>query len=362
MEKLQYPADREFEKIIDDYLSREAIIEHHKRRAGLLMCNHSTSTIADASRRIFYGYDSFKFFQREALESDTTTKSSAFRWHSESSQREVLSDLREQKRKATAHGEKKVHVRDVSEDGDDLEVNLEFTVEKRGKLQGLARRRKSTKFTVKNFDSDGTSTVLHEYDKVNQQTAITEFLDGWNEQREAAGKEPVSTDPVSLTELGIRNRVAYVRDLMTMETENWTRKNVEGVQVQRDETVGEDEEDEDLDAELDGIRNAALSGNNLDNNEFVQKCEKNGFYLSQVEVRYEHKDVARRVVVEIDFKTSRRVTFEVSITETKLQSESGWIKSDFSATRRRDIREEFREQVLNRYDEYLSGETTLALE
>lgn len=363
MEKLQYPADREFEKIIDDYLSMESIQDHHQTRAGFIPCTNSMDTLADASRKVLYGYESFKFFQKEALESDTTTKSSAFRWSSDADSEEVVSDLREKRRRATVYGDKDVHVRDVTVDEDDVKVELEFTIEKRGKLQGLSRYRKSTSFTVRDFKSDGSSTVYHEYDKINKQTAIREFIEGWNDDRDDQEKEEITTTPIALTELGLSTKVKFVRDLMSMETENWTRRNVEGIQVKRDETVaGEDDDEEDLDAELEGIRNAALSGKRLDTNEFVQKCEDNGFYLTKIEVRYEHQDVARRAVIEIDFKEERRETFEVSINKTLKQKESGWVNENFSMSDMKNIREEFRSSVIEKFDEYLSEEDDLELE
>ncbi|WP_434521861.1 hypothetical protein [Halorubrum sp. AS12] len=361
MEKLQYPADREFEKIIDDYLSMDAILDHHKTQRGLLTCSRSRETIREFSRRVLFGYDSFKYLQKEALDSDTTTKSSAFRWSSEADAKELLADLKEKKRTQTAYGEKEVHVRDLSENGDDLELQLEFTIEKRGKLQGLARHRKSTSITIQDFNSDKKSIAIHEYDKVNKETAIREFIDGWNQDRMEDDKEGVTREPIALTQLSHRKKVELLRDLMKVETDNWTRKNVEGVQVLRDETVGGEDETEELDTELEGIRNAVLSGQRLDTNDFVQKCEENGYYLSKLEIRYEHKSVARRAVIEIDFKEERRETFEVSVNKTLINSDSGWVTDDFSMTDRREIREEFRQVVLEKFDEHQQDDSDFEL-
>lgn len=354
MERLQYPADNEFEKIINDYLDLGIMQHHLQQKSNLFVCTNKTDVLADISRKFLFGFNSFQFLQSEALDTKTTTKASAFRWKSDAEPKELVSDLKEKYRKSTVYGNKDVYISEINEDDGGIEVNLNFTIERRGKLQGLAQQKKSTSFVIEDLEEDGPSTVVHEYDKVHEQTAINEYLEGWNKQRIEEEKKSFTKVPITLALLSLENRVKFVRDVMTEELENWTRKNVVGVQVHRDESItgeDQDEDEEQLDSDLEGIRNAALTGNRLDTNEFVKKCEDNGFFLTSVSVGYEHKTLARKIVMEIEFKQNRRYGFEVSIKQSEKKTDGEWESAYFNNDRK-NIREEFREMVLELYDEY----------
>jgi len=353
--KLEYPSDWEYEKIVREYIKHKKMQNYLQDEFGLCVCTNKTDVISDISRKFLFGYDDFKYLHREALASDTTTKSSAFKVETNLSHKELVSDLKETKRRAKEYGDKNVQVRDVDEDGDNIELELDYIVEKKGQIQAFAQQAKTATLEIEDTDKE-LSTVKQEYDKVDKETAVSEFLEEWNSEREEEDKEIIERKDIALSELSLANKVNLVRDIINCNTDNWTRKNVEGVNAIRDETVGEIEDEDDVDEMLEGIEDAAVSGKRLDTNEFVNKCEDNGFYFDQVEIRYEHKRKAKQVVVDVEFK-GRRNTFEVSVSKEYEEIDDSMSKTDFSIKERQSIRSEFREKVMELFDEYAQGES-----
>ena len=106
---------------------------------------------------------------------------------------------------------------------------------------------------------------------------------------------------------------------------------------------------------LEGIEDAAVSGRRLDTNEFVNKCQNNGFYFDRVRIRYRHKREAKEASVDIAFKQSRN-TFEISVPGEYEEIDGKMDDTDFSAGQRESIRSEFREKVMQLFDRYSRSE------
>lgn len=349
---LEYPTDKEYKKLIDDYVKLEKTQEHLRNDHGLLVCTHKTKRISGVARKILFGYEDFRYLQSEALDHNSTTRSSAFLIESDSNQQDLIQDLRERKQTATVYGDKDVRVASVQGKDDSIELELDYTIERTGKMEALRQLDKTTEVVIEDVN-DEESVAKQEYEKVHADKAVDEFFNGWNADRVKEDEPTVTRNTVSLANLSIENKVKFIRDLITEDTNRWTRRNVEGIEVKRDEVEGVPDE-EDLDQELEGIKDAVLSGKRLDSNAFVKQCEKNGFYFTEASVRYGHKTRAREILMKFGFKDHRRHTFEVSVVGEYEETDGEMDPTNFGKSERRKIRGEFRDLLMDLYQGYTS--------
>ena len=103
----------------------------------------------------------------------------------------------------------------------------------------------------------------------------------------------------------------------------------------------EDKSDKPVKAsDLNSITKAALEGENLRTNSFVQDCEKAGFYFSSMTLELENKKAAEVIQVQIRFKEIPRM-FEVILVKSLQVSEIGEIEIRLEEEREHEILEEF---------------------
>lgn len=345
-DRVDYPSDYEYGKLIKDYVGLEKTQDLLQDNHNLLVCTYKSDMIADRARRLFFGYEDFKYLQNEAFDRDTTTKSSAFFIETEATMDDLEADLRERQRTQEPHGEKDTKVRDISIDEDTINVKLDFTIERAGKTQALDRQQRSTEIEIRELDTE-SATATQEFEMVNEEKAVDDFLTAWDRDRRDNDEHPLHRENVTLSNLSLDNKIELGEDLINQNLDRWRRENVEGLDVKRDESVQEEPV-----PELEGINEAGLSGNRLDTNDFVRLSKENGYYFTLIEVRYQHKTEARQTVVRIEFKESRRETFEVSIVSEYEEIDDTMEKANFGMQERRRIREEFRESVLEFYRDY----------
>jgi len=159
-------------------------------------------------------------------------------------------------------------------------------------------------------------------------------------------------------------------DVLSADPGNWTLEDVlqmgirQGEQEQIEEVFEEIEDEDDLREELDenleGITDAVLTGEGLQANGFVQKCRDNGYYFNSVKMYLDNADVAEKVEVLIVFKEGNRQTFDVAIEQGYEKVEDEVNETKFDKERKAEIRDLFRDTVIDAFSDYLS--TTQMLE
>ena len=71
---------------------------------------------------------------------------------------------------------------------------------------------------------------------------------------------------------------------------------------EEDDSSSEEEITGDENNNLSGISQAILNGQGLRNNEFVQKCIAEGFYISSMKLRYYNSKESNEFIININFK------------------------------------------------------------
>jgi hypothetical protein len=215
-----------------------------------------------------------------------------------------------------------------------------------------------------NTDEANVRTVKQNYEKIDEYNAVTSFFENWNSRRHDDDEENIRRYNISISRLSLNDRIDMFYDVLSDDPGNWTLEDVlqmgirQGEQEQIEEVFEEVEDEDDLreklDENLEGITDAVLTGEGLQANGFVQKCRKNGYYFNSVKMYLDNSDVAEKVEILLEFKEGNRQTFDVSIEQGYEKIEDEVNETKFDPDRKAEIRDLFRDTVLDTFSEYLS--------
>ncbi len=93
-------------------------------------------------------------------------------------------------------------------------------------------------------------------------------------------------------------------------------------------------------SDLRSITKAALEGENLRYNSFVQQCERAGFFFSSMTLELENKNTPEVIQVQVRFKEVPKM-FEVILIKTVFNTEIGEIEGQLEPEREREVLQEF---------------------
>lgn len=93
-------------------------------------------------------------------------------------------------------------------------------------------------------------------------------------------------------------------------------------------------------SDLKSITKAALEGENLRHNSFVQECERAGFFFSSMTLELENKQTPEVIQVQIRFKELPKM-FEVILIKTVFASDIGEVEGQLEPEREQEVLEEF---------------------
>ena len=121
--------------------------------------------------------------------------------------------------------------------------------------------------------------------------------------------------------LSTRNKVEFFDRIAAYSFKLWQLKTITGITVKQGEFDDEDDEvieEVENTSTLTGISQAVLNGSGLRSNEFVQESINNGYFISAMKYRYEHKMDTKEFAVIICF---RKNDLRVEIDKTYLDDE-----------------------------------------
>ncbi len=346
----EYPSDRQIEETINEYIGLYETQKILRDNFNFFVCTHRTKTIADIARRIKIGNDDADDLFR-ATKKAHPKKSTGFTIETEMSGDDLISDLNEAKRTKKEFGKKSVKVEEVEEKEDQVEVEFSYAHKNPGKIDLLSEEEKKTSVSITETDNESEKRVVQDYEMIDEFYALREFFKGYEKQKEEKGVELQKTDIV-LQKLPLPSRIDLIDKILDYDHDEWRLDDVKGITINKGEEIKEVE-----DEELEGISEAALSGVGLRTNNFVQKCEEEGFYFNSVTILYQHKTDPKQVVLSIEFKGKPKYSFDINIKAEFENIDGEKRKTSFDRNFELKIRNNFRDMVMELYKDKLEDVT-----
>ena len=358
----EYPSANDYREIVEEFVGRDKMQTFLRDNKGFVVHSDTKKKVADVSRLVFYGHELTDELRKGALDYDAETKSTAFSLYSEASDEELLSDLQNARDdEKTFDDKKKLRVQDASETEDGLELTLEYKNKRIGRRELIAEDDRETSVVIVEADEENVRTVQQNYERIDEFNAVSSFFENWNKRRKENEDDEVKRYNIALRRLPLQERISLFDDLLSYNPGNWILDDVLQIGIKQGEQITDifedvdDEEDlkEELDDNLEGITDAVLTGEGLQANGFVQKCRSNGYYFKSARLYYDNTDVAEKVEVLIEFKEGNRRSFDVSVEQGYEKKESEVNRTSFDSSREKDIRDQFRQMVIDAFGNYL---------
>ena len=355
----EYPSPNDYREIVEEYFGRDDMQEYLLDRKNLILHANTKGRVADISRRIFFGYEDAEILRDGAMTYQSDIKSTGFSIHTEDSNEDLLGDLNEAKSKGEEFNEKKkLTVRDVQETDEGVRVDLDYVNKRVGRMEMISEEEKTA--TVLIEDGDDIRNVSQNYKKIDEFNAVRDFFEEWSHKRLSDEKKPIEILDITLKRLPIEERIKLFNELLSRNPGHWLLQDVQQIGIKQGENLDEmfeeyDEDDdfeEELDENLQGITDAVLTGEGLRTNAFVKKCERNGYYFKSAKLFYDNTDVDREVEILIDFKEGHRNSVDVTIEQGYVVEDGERQRKNFDTDIEEEIRELFREMVINVYREF----------
>lgn len=359
----EYPSESDYRVIVEEELGRDTMQRFLRGEKHFLVHTHTTSRVANVSRRVLFGYNETETLRKDALKYEKKKKSTAFTITSEASLDDLEADLHDAQIDGELfHDNKELCVEGTRRTEEGLEVEVGYVHKRATQRRLLNADPKTTSVFIVETEDDSVRTVKQDYEKIDEFNAVKDFFEGWNRSRKAEDQDPVEKIDITLDRLSLEDRVELFNDILGYEPGAWRLEDVLRIGIEQgedlEEVLGEyddeDELEELLDEHLRGITNAVLTGEGLRSNRFVQTCVDNGYYFKSGKLLFANTDVARQVEILIEFKSSPKDNFDITLAQEYRTAGDGTLeRTSFDEDLREDIRDEFRDVVVSLYSDYL---------
>ncbi|QSG10563.1 Toprim domain and Zn-finger domain [Halapricum desulfuricans] len=353
----EYPSDTDFRVFVEEKFGRDRTQDFLRSNKNFLVHANSTEDIANVTRRILFGYDESEHLKKGLLEQEQEEKATAFTFKTD----DELDDLERELSRASStervfDENKNIKISDVTQTDHGFEVDIEYVYWRHAQRNLMDSQDKKASISVEQTGEDDVVKVNQDYRKYDELGAVQDFFDGWNQYRMENGNEPLDKGDIVLERLRIEDRVDFFDDILSENPGNWRFDQAIKLGLRQGDAPEEMFDDADgdiedrLDEELRGITNAVLTGEGLRGNDFVQQCISNGYYFKSGKLRFVNTDVAEQVEIAIEFKQEPRSSFDISIEQEYETVEEGEREpTTFEETRRDEIRDTFRDLVIELY-------------
>lgn len=354
----EYPSPNDYREIVEEYFGRDDMQEFLRDRKNFILHANTKDRVADISRRIFFGYEDAELLRQGAMTYQGGTKSTGFSIHTEDSNEDLLSDLNEAKSTGEVFNKKKkLTVRDTQETDEGVRVDLDYVNKRIGRMEMIAEEEKTASVLIE--DGEDIRDVSQDYEKIDEFNAVRDFFEEWSHKRLSEEKKPIEIVNITLKRLSIKERIELINELLSRNPGYWLLQDVQQIGIKQGENLAEmfeeyDEDDdfeEELDENLQGITDAVLTGEGLRTNAFVKKCERNGYYFKSVKLFYVNTDVDREVEILINFKEGHRNSVDVTIEQGYVMEDGEQQRKTFDTAIQEEIRDLFRDMVMDVYQE-----------
>lgn len=368
----KYPDAYDIGELVNLRTTSPAAIRSFAASRGILVAGRGKEVMAGSLSRLLldhYSYLDLRYYAQGGVGKTSVSGFNIRDWSNPSKTtgdiyKDIMKfreELASQKRKAT-HKNSAITINPLQIVDDSIETSYTYYRVVPGKIELLSYYKETVEFIIAPI-ADRRWRVLC-LPKYNQDVETLQKLFG------KIDKEAYEVYTISLDKFPIPQRIAFFDSLLEYYSHprpevEWRLRQVRGIVVKQadkkkpaaapeedifdidsDTSLSELIESEDTSdkkvkvSDLKSITRAALEGENLRHNSFVQECEKAGFFFSSMTLELENKNTPEVIQVQVRFKEIPKM-FEVILIKTVFSSEIGEVEGQLEPEREQEVLEEF---------------------
>ena len=328
----EFTSNSEFKRVVEEQQIKGNRLKHFLKRKGIILLNNKAKDLAQASYTIFLGSEDLSELQ-ELMQVESNYQKSTMLVLTpvdevdEEEETNIVDTLLDEvnRYKTIAQGK---YVIDSVNRKDDNNLHITFTYEKKvsGKMKFISTKKKTVNVHVESIsESKDVKIDIRQTDSGDSKEFIS-FLESLKGKSTEENEDIFNIKHITLDNLEKNNKIEFF-DLVSKKTlDEWRLVNITGISVKKNtdseenlEVVADETEmSDDTKTTLVGITSAVLKGNGLRTNEFVQTCINEGFIITAMKFKYNHKSESKSIVVEINFSNS---DIRIDIDKTYLEEE-----------------------------------------
>lgn len=298
----------EYKRLIEEQKIKPAALKAFLKSNGIFLTSSNSKTLAESMYTIFLGVKDLSEFQELLYGANNYEKSLIFEVTTSDDVEGNILDVVLQG--LNTHRTRRINEYSIGRPvkvGDDA-IFLEMTYYKKtsGKNKIFEREPRTMRVFVRK-DSEHKAIVDIRQQSTYDASRVIDFFEKIK-QIDDDGDLFVLRH-LNFGILSKENRIKFFDRLIENKFTQWSLKTVTGLTVKKyelDNDINKDENEEEIieddNGKLAGISQAILNGQGLRNNEFVQGCLNEGFYISSMRLRYYHLTESTEFIIEISFK------------------------------------------------------------
>ncbi len=298
----------EYKRLVEEQKVKPGALKSFLKSNGIFLTSSNSKTLAESMYTIFLGVKYLSEFQELLYGANNYEKSLIFEVTTPADVEENILDVVLQG--LNTHRAKKVGEYNI---GRPVKVGnyaifLEMTYYKKtsGKNRIFEREPRTMRVFVRK-DTEHKAIVDIRQQSIYDASRAVDFFENIKQIDDDGNLFLIKH--LNFGVLSKENRIKFFDRLIEKKFTQWSLKTVTRLTVKKyelgsdmNEEENEEEIIEDGNGKLAGISQAILNGQGLRNNEFVQGCLNEGFYISSMKLRYYHLTESTEFIVEISFK------------------------------------------------------------
>ncbi|MBO8161976.1 MAG: hypothetical protein H0Z24_10145 [Thermosipho sp. (in: Bacteria)] len=311
-----YPTNEALKEVFANNIAANRSRAFFKEK-GILFLSSKRQWIGEEGQYFYFGLDDINRLS-SYIETEKNYRKSSRMYIPKADKFDLVVETLEQLYNSGYQGEDNLKVSDIVISEDKAEIQIDYSKKKPGMLDLLSERPRMVKFVIEKApgnDVIGESIVvdIHHYDDADYRQ-VKKILDTVAQQND---EHDIEIKEISLEGFSLDERIRLFDDFFGYNFEDWVIDEIKRISVKKgdEEVLPEEEADVTHDQLLRGINSAILNGSSLRTNQFVQAGLRNGFYFSSARVKLSHRREAKRIELDLNFK-SRPVMLEVNIFKT----------------------------------------------
>lgn len=198
-------------------------------------------------------------------------------------------------------------------------AHLKFSYEKHvtGRLSLLSKKKRTITVQIEKVSEENKLRMDIRQADSSDSKEFMKFLQNIQKPRTETDPALFNIERITLDALEKQKKIEFFDLLSKYKFKEWKLANITGITV----TKSNSPDDEDTTIEMDesgtlaGITSAVLRGSSLRTNEFVQNCLSQGFIITSMRFKYEHKSTGVSIIIDVNFKnTDIRIDIEKTYT------------------------------------------------
>lgn len=343
----------ELKRLIEDKKLKPATLKYYLRKKGIIFTANNAKEFAEHVYTIFLGATEIEELRELMVNDGNYEKSMVLKLDvNVSDDEDIIDVLIDEMNKQKTIKSEDYFIEQPSKMENEACVQFSFTRKLLGRNKLLEQETRYIKMNIRKVSKSQVLLDIRQQSLFDSKNAV-----GFIEKLSRSG-EGIRIKHINLEMLTAKNKVEFFDRVAAYGFKLWQLKTITGITVKQglfedDEDDAEVVVDEEDSSTLTGISQAVLNGNGLRTNEFVQESIKNGYYISAMKYRYEHKMDTTEFAIILSFKNQ---DLRVDIDKTYNEDEGRIYVQPLTKSVQNEIVIEFQNIASKIFDALIKGQ------